>query len=367
METLQFCLGTMPFAWGKAQRSGDREAFRRAIDRTIELARLADEAGVESFWIPEDPDGWDAFAVLGAIARQTSRVRLGPGVVNPYYRHPALTAASISTLDLLSDGRAFLGFGRGQVEWYRIAMGMETGSPTRRMEEAIDLLRQWWSPEMRAQAPGTATELPVHRWERDVRPLQNHIPIYLAAVGPVALRIAGQRADGVVFNDLSSMEFMRGAIADVRRHAIEAGRDPSRFVFAARAQVTVTDDPEAVYEQRKVTVAMIHAMPGMERLLASEEHDVGRIIADVRAAMRTTEVLEAGGAFADLRRLGDLPTAKRAIPNDLMRDLVVAGPLPQVRARLQQMREIGITHVFLAQPSPGTSADDLATLIASLR
>lgn len=367
MDGLHFCLDASPAPWGKAQASGDRDATRQAVDRTIELGRMADEAGIESLWLLEDPDGWDAFAVLGAIARQTSRVRLGTGVTNPYYRHPALIAASASTLDMLSDGRAFLGFGRGQEEWYRIAMGMETGSPVRRLEESFNLLRQWWSPEMRARAAADATELPVQEWERVFRPIQEHLPIYLAAVGPVAMRIAGQRADGVIFNDLSSMEFMRNAIADVRRHARDAGRDPSGFLFAARAQVVVTESPEEVYERRKATVAMIHTLPGMERLLESEGHDVERIIADVRAAMRTTETLEAGGGFADLRRAGDLVAAKRAIPSDLMRELVVAGPLPDVRARLREMREMGITHVFLAQPQPGTATVDLANLLESLR
>ncbi len=366
-SSLAFCLDAAPGAWSTAQRKGDRDAIRRAVDWTIELGRIGDQAGIDSLWLLEDPDGWDALSVLGAIARQTGRIRLGTGVTNPYYRHPALIAASMSTLDLLSDGRAFLGFGRGQDEWYRIAMGMDTGKPTRRLVESIGLLRQWWSPQMRASAPDGATELPVQGWERSIRPLQGHLPIYLAAVGPTAMRIAGQHADGVIFNDLSSMQFMREAIADVRRHADAAGRDSSGFVFAARAQVLITDDPEAVYEKRKATVAMIHALPHMERLLMSEGHDVDRIITDVRAAMRTEEVLAKGGGFADLRRAGDLAAAKRAIPNDLMRELVVAGPLADVRARLEDMREMGITHVFLAQPPVGTSADALGDLVASLR
>lgn len=365
--SLAFCLDASPGPWSSAQGKGDRDAIRRAVAWTIDLARIGDQAGIESLWLLEDPDGWDALAVLGAIARQTERIRLGTGVVNPYYRHPALIAASMSTLDLLSDGRAFLGFGRGQEEWYRIAMGMDTGKPTRRLVEAIDLLRQWWSPDLRASAREGATELPVKGWERTIRPLQGHLPIYLAAVGPVALRIAAQHADGVIFNDLSSMQFMREAIADIRRHAQAVGRDPSGFVFAARAQVLVTDDPEAVYEKRKATVAMIHALPHMERMLRSEGHDVDRIISDVRAAMRTEEVLAKGGGFADLRRAGDLAAAKRAIPNELMRELVVAGPLADVRARLEEMRAMGITHVFLAQPPVGTSADALGDLVASLR
>lgn len=364
--SLSFCLDGSPAPWGKAQAKGDRDALVGAVDWTIELGKIADQAGIESLWLLEDPDGWDAIAVLSAIARQTGRIRLGTGVTNPYYRHPSLIAASLSTLDLLSNGRAFLGFGRGQSEWYQIAMGMDIGTPRRRLIESFDLLRQWWSPDQRATSPDDATEFALRGWERVFRPMQPHLPIYLAAVGPVAMRIAGTHADGVIFNDLSSMQFMRGAIETVRAVAVDAGRDPAGLVFAARAQVTITDDPEAIYERRKSTVAMIHALPHMERLLTTEGYDVDRIIADVRAVMHTEDILGAGGGFSDLRRGGDLAAARACIPTSLMQELVVAGTIPQVRARLQEMREIGITHVFLATPPRGSSADDLGNLVASL-
>lgn len=339
----------------------------KAVDWTIDLARIADQAGIDSFWIMEDPDGWDALAVLGAIARQTETIRLGTGVVNAYYRHPSLIAASMATLDMLSHGRAFLGFGRGQSEWYKIAMGMDVGKPTRRITETIELLEQWWSPDLRASSPEGATEFAVHEWERVFRPIQPSPPVYIAAVGPLAMRIAARHADGVVFNDLASMQFMKESIASVREEAERAGRDHTGFVFVARSQVKVTDDPESVYEQRKGTVAMIHALPGMERLMEVDGYDTDRIIADVRKAMRTNEVLAKGGGFGDLRRAGDLDAARKLIPKALMEELVVAGSLPVVRARLQDMQEIGVTHVFLATPPIGTTADELRALVTSLQ
>lgn len=365
--SLAFCLDSSPAPWASAQEKGNRAAIAKAVDWTIELGRIADQAGIESLWLLEDPDGWDVAAVLGAIARQTEQIRLGPGVMNPYYRHPSLIAASISTLDLLSGGRAFLGLGRGQSEWYEIAMGLEVGKPTRRLAETFDLLRQWWSPELRAVSPEDATEFAILDWERVIRPLQPHFPIYLAAVGPIAMRLAARHADGVVFNDLSSMQFMREAIATVRSDAKRVGRDPSGFVFAARSQVRITDDPEQVYEQRKSTVAMIHTLPKMERLMITDGYDVEQIVRDVRGVMRTREVLGKGGGFRALRRGGDLEAAKKLIPTSLMEELVVAGPLPDVRARLQEMQEIGVTHVFLATPAVGTTADELGELVASLR
>jgi 5,10-methylenetetrahydromethanopterin reductase len=366
-STMQFALDASPSPWASAQRRDDPSGVRDAVARTIEIGRMADRAGIESLWIMEDPDGWDALAVLGALAQATERIRLGTGVVNPYYRHPSLIAASMSTLDLLSGGRAFLGIGRGQSEWYAKAMGIPVGKPVRALEESFDLLRQWWSPEMRATSGEGATEFRVQAWERVFRPLQEHLPIYLAAVGPQAMGLAARFCDGVLFNDLSSIQFMREAIAQVRHEAMAVGRDPGALSFYARAAITITDDPEAIYERRKDTVAIIHALPGMERLLTSDGFDTERIIADVRRVMRTDDILAVGGGFGDLRRGGDLQAARAAIPTDLMRELVIAGSVADVRRRIAQLRDIGVTHVFLASPGPGTTAESLAGMLHALR
>lgn len=364
MVSLAFCLDGGPGAWTGSQVSGDRQAMRAAVDATIRLGAAADVAGIDSLWLLEDPDGWDAFAVLGAIARQTDHLRLGTGVVNPYYRHPAQIAASITTLDWLSDGRAFLGLGRGQTEWYERALGMEIGSPTKRLVETMGLLRQWWGPGMAASSPEDMSEMNVRGWERTIRPVQAHVPIYLAAVGPKAMGVAAEHTDGVIFNDLTSFEFMREQIAHVKEIAAAAGRAPEQLTFNARCQVTITDDPEALYERRKSTVAMIHSLPGMERLLQTDRHDIDRIIADVRQAMKVDEVLARGGAFTDLRREGDIAAARAAIPTDLMSELVVAGDLPTVRAKLAELADIGVTHVFLAAPK---DLDALPELVRQLQ
>ncbi len=363
---LGFALDASAGSWAPAIRGGDPVAIRAAVERTLDIARMADAAGIESIWAMEDPDGWDAFAMLGAIARETSRIRIGTGVTNPYLRHPALIAASTSTLDLLSNGRAFLGIGRGQEEWYREALGMHVGKPARALRETFDLLDQWWSPEMRASSDDEATEFAVKRWERVIRPLHGAMPIYLAAVGPIALRMAGRYTEGVIFNDLASISFMEEAIATVRQAATEAGRDPAALSFYARSSVTITDDLETYYRRRKSTVAAIHALPGMEQLLVSPNHDTERIMADVRAAMRTGDILSRGGGFGDLRRGGDLTAARAAIPDSLMAELVVAGTVRQVRERLRLLASIGITQVFLAAQGPEVTAESLSALVREL-
>lgn len=364
--SLQFALDASAGTWAPIQASGNRAALQAAVNRTIDLARIADEAGVESIWAMEDPDGWDAFAMLGAMARVTSRIRLGTGVTNPYFRHPALLAASTSTLDLLSNGRAFLGLGRGQEDWYRKAMGIPVGKPVRALTETFDLLHQWWGEDMRATSPPNATEFAVRDWERVIRPMDGAVPIYLAAVGPLALNMAGRLADGVILNDLASHDFLTEAVFRVKAAALAAGRDPESLSFYARAAITITDDVEHLYERRKSTVAMIHALPGMERLLVSDRFDTEQIIADVRQAMNTDAILSRGGGFGDLRRGGDLAAAKRAIPNDLMAELVIGGPMERVRAQLRQYASMGITHVFLAGQGKETTVESLRHLMQQL-
>ncbi|HEV2128031.1 MAG TPA: LLM class flavin-dependent oxidoreductase [Thermomicrobiales bacterium] len=361
-ERLRFAVDRSHYEVAVAQGLGERPDA--AIEGVVRLAKAADAAGVDSFWLSEDPDGWDAIAMLGAIARETVRIRLGPGVLNPYFRHPSLIAASMSTLDALAGGRAFLGFGRGQTEWYERALGMEVGWPVTALEESFQLLRQWLTPPWTAEAAADASAFRVTRWERVTGPVQEHLPMYLAAVGPKAMSLAARYADGVIFNDLSSMTFMEAAIRDVRRDAAEQGRDAEALRFFARAAVTITDDPEAVWQRRKATVALIHALPGMERLLESPGFDTAAIIAEVRTAMRTMEVLERGGNFPELKQAGDMAAARRAIPDDLMRELVVAGPMGEVWERLRQFREIGITDVFLAPPTG--DPDELTDIVAAL-
>jgi 5,10-methylenetetrahydromethanopterin reductase len=314
---------------------------------------LADESGFDSVWLNEDPEGWDAFAVLGALARETGRVRLGTGVTNPFHRHPNLIAGSVATLDRLSDGRAFLGLGRGQPEWYEQALGIAPYPPLALLEETFDLLAQWWTAPHRASAAGP---LAIRAWERSLVPLARP-PIYLAAAGPKALELAGRRADGVLFNELASMEYLAWAIGRVRAGAVLAGRDPNRMAFFANPAVFVTDDPEPVLERKKGLLATVHTLPGMERLLETPAFDVPAIVARVRQAMNTEAIIARGGGFPDLRREGDLAAAHRAIPTEFVAHLAAVGPLPVVRDRVRALIEIGATHVFFDRRGlPGDAA-----------
>jgi 5,10-methylenetetrahydromethanopterin reductase len=345
-----------------------RDRDGQAPRQTLLVAQAADAASIDAIWASEDPEGWDAFAVLSAIAAVTKEADLGTSVTSPYPRHPNLLAASVATLDRLAGGRAVLGLGRGQVEWHRDALGSDIGDPLAVLEETVALLRQWWQAPHRASSPEEA-HFRVRGWERVIHSHQSHVPVYLAAAGPRALDLAGALFDGAIFNAQTSRDFLRRAIPRVRAAAMAAGRDPAGLAFVLRTTTTVVADSAAerkAIDRGKNLLALVSTLPGMDRMVETEGFDVPALLDEVRVTMRTRETLAAGGGFPALRRDGDLAAARAQIPDDLVRQLGVIGSPPVVRERLRALEELGVTHIGVALPPDATSVESWRRLLTDL-
>lgn len=356
----------LQFALDFSHRSWETDG-EGAPARTLDVARAADEAGIDAIWVSEDPEGWDAFALLGALANVTKHCQLGTSVTSPWPRNPNLLAASVATLDQLSDGRAVLGLGRGQVEWHRDVLGVETGSPLTALRETITLLRAWWQPPHQAASlPGS--HFHIREWERSIGPL--HPPqIFLAAAGPQTLALAGALADGVIFNVLTSEQAMRDAIPQVRQAALAADRDPDALSFVLRTEISLTDDvsERKALSRAKSIFALLAGFPGMERLYQVAGFDTDEIVANVRTAMRIDEVLTSGGGFPVLRRIGDLTAARAAIPDAFIRALALVGAADMLAPRMASLRELGLTHISVSPPAEATSVTAWRQLLETLR
>ena len=357
---LQFALDFSHHAWAK----GDPAAPLR----TLQIARAADQAGIDAIWVSEDPEGWDAFALLGALANVTSHCQLGTSVTSPWPRNPNLLAASVATVDQISGGRAVLGLGRGQVEWHRDALGVETGSPLAALRETIALLRAWWQPPYRADSP-PGGHFRIRQWERSVTPLHPP-PIYLAAAGLRTLALAGELADGVIFNVLTSEQAVREAIPHVRQTAAAAGRDPQALAFILRTELLLvehsTSERKAISRAKSV-FALLAGLPGMSSLYQVAGYDTDAIIAGVRAAMRTDEILASGGGFPALRRTGDLAAARAAIPDDFIHRLALIGSPVDLAPRLAVLRDLGVTCLSVTPPAEASSVAAWEQILGALR
>ncbi|MEX2425410.1 MAG: LLM class flavin-dependent oxidoreductase, partial [Thermomicrobiaceae bacterium] len=187
-------------------------------------------------------------------------------------------------------------------------------------------------------------------WARSIWPAQQHVPIYLAALGPKSLDLAARLADGLLVADFATIPFLEQLVPEMKTRIECNGRDPDAFHFYVRTGISVTDDSAAALRYRKTLMALLAPLPGMSRQIVHPDYDVAGIMNDIDAAMRTTETLEAGGNFIDLRSRADFQAARDAIPDGLIENVSYIGTADAIRAKLGRLQEIGVTHVFLSAP-----------------
>ena len=190
----------------------------------------------------------DPFAVLAAIAAQTSRVRLGLGVLVLPFRHPLVTAKLISTIDAISAGRVIIGVGTGWMPEEFAALGVEFASRGRTTDDRLRYLLEAFS----SGQVGGMTVLP-----RTVQ--QPHPPIWVGGNGVRAMRRAVTFADGWDA-PYADPQMVAGGIARLRPLCEEAGRDPSSIGVSVRGLPAATVDGELIDAYRRLGVTQLGVM-----------------------------------------------------------------------------------------------------------
>ncbi len=180
----------------------------------IDLAQNADALGFESLWMAEhlifpkvigagpaddhvkvDPalPLFDPFVVLATLGAQTGKIRLGTNIFNIGLRHPFVTARSVATTDLMTDGRVILGVGSSWLRQEWEAMGLDFDSRGARVDETIDICRALWSEEFVEHHGAFFDFAPV---VFNPKPIQRRIPIHIGGDSRRALRRVVERGDG---------------------------------------------------------------------------------------------------------------------------------------------------------------------------
>lgn len=161
--------------------------------RTAEYARLAEQLGYRAVWCPEVPAfGHDIWITLARIAEQTSRIKFGPAVLIPSYRHPMAQASAIATLEQLAPGRLMVGFGTGFTG--RAGMGKKALSIAS-MRTHIMQVQALLRGDV-VDIDGGLAQILASDGQLPARPI--NVPIYMAGQGPKARALAKEIADGLI-------------------------------------------------------------------------------------------------------------------------------------------------------------------------
>jgi len=288
----------------------DAEMF----DNTVALALAAEESGFSSVWVmdhfwqlpalggPDEPI-LEAYTLLGALAARTERVQLGTLVAGVTYRNPALLAKMITTLDIISHGRAILGIGAAWYDVEHAGYGFDfpgAGERLDRLEEAVQICRAM----LRDERPSFGGRFYSTDDARNVpKPLQvGGPPIMIGGSGEKrTLRLVAQYAD--MCNVSGGPATVRRKLDIMRAHCKDVGRDPAEITTTRLGTLVLTDDADETGRVR-----------GFLSGLAGDEFDEQFIVGEPDDVLPAVEALIGAGIDTPIFNmpLSDAATVVRA-------------------------------------------------------
>jgi alkanesulfonate monooxygenase SsuD/methylene tetrahydromethanopterin reductase-like flavin-dependent oxidoreductase (luciferase family) len=228
-----------------------------------QLIKYAEDLGYDNAWVPDSQMIWsDCYATLALAAQHTTRIRLGTGVAIPGVRLAPVTAHSIASINRIAPGRVFLGIGTGHTAMR--VMGMQP----MRVKDFRTYLHV-----VKTLLRGEEVEYTLNNVTRSIRflhqdlgflNLQNPIPLYVAANGPLALQVAGELGDGLI-----SVGNEQPGVVQSNMHLVQTGAEkhgrhlPQTFHTAALTSAVVLKPGEQLTSERVINQAGAWAMAVM--------------------------------------------------------------------------------------------------------
>jgi F420-dependent oxidoreductase-like protein len=244
--------------------AGDTTGAKNIVDELVRQTREAADAGLSSVWFTQQFDH-DAIGVAAVAGREVPEVTVGTAVVPLYPRHPLLLAAQAQTAQAATGGRFTLGVGLGVRDLLEPAYGEEYRPPIQHLRESLTVLRQALAGErvdFEGDTVGAHPPLPT------TVAGGGEVPLLVAAMGPQALRVTGELADGTLPFLAGPRTLADRIVPTVTRAAEAAGRPAPRIVAAVPA--VVTGDVDVVREIAAVHLGYYGTIPSYRKVLADE-------------------------------------------------------------------------------------------------
>src|SRR4051795_6831712 len=298
----------------------------------LAIVQEAERLEYDSVWTAE-AYGSDSATILGWIAGLTTKIKIGSAIFQMPGRSPAMTAMTAATLDQLSDGRMLLGIGSSGPQVSEGWHGVRFANQLSRTREYIAVVRQALARQ-KLEFHGEHHDLPLpdgpgKALKLTIAPVQETIPIYLAAIGPKNTALAGEIADGWM-PTLLSPEFLPELRKNLEEGAARVDRSLDDFDIAPTAQVFITDDVDAARDLTRPFVGLYVGGMGSKKQNFYNQ------------LMRRYGFEDEAEKVQNLYLEGKKEEAMAALPDAFLDQVALIGPADVVRDRLAVYKEAGV-------------------------
>jgi F420-dependent oxidoreductase-like protein len=292
----------------------ERGRYATKVERLVADAGWAEEAGLASVWIPQVPDDFDALTAAALVGSRTTDIEVGTAVVPVQPRHPVALAQQALSVQAVCGGRLALGLGVSHHWIIDEMLGLPYEHPAATMRAYLDVL------DAALAGPGPVDveneQFTVHcpLDITDVTPT----PVLLAALGPVMLRLAGERAGGTILWMADERAIGSHIVPAITAAAEGAGRPAPRVVAGVPLCLCTDDEIPAAVERTNRILAEAEVSPNYQRLL---EHGDARNVGDILAAGSEATIEKRLRSFVDA---GVTDLSVRVVPVGSGRDELIA-------------------------------------------
>jgi F420-dependent oxidoreductase-like protein len=319
----------------------------------LQVVQEAERLGYDSVWTAE-AYGSDAATVLAWLAAGTEKIKLGSAIFQMPGRSAAMTAMTAATIDELSGGRMMLGIGSSGPQVAEGWHGQRFARQLQRTREYVAVVRKALARE-RVDYHGETIELPLpdgpgKALKLMISPVQERIPIYLAAIGPKNTALAGEVADGWI-PTFFSPEYVSSFRESLQEGAGRSGRSLEAFDIAPTVNAYISDDRTTARNLMRPVLALYIGGMG-----SRQQNFYNNLVQRYGFEQAAKEI-------QDLYLEGKKEEAAQAIPDELIDMVSLCGPRDVVRDRLAAYRDAGVGTLMIT-PMAWSAEDRIAQLQA---
>jgi 5,10-methylenetetrahydromethanopterin reductase len=317
------------------------------LEEMLASARVMDEAGMDTVWLAEAYPWWrkhqmearSSTVVSALMARETTRLTIGWGIISPYTRHPVQAAMDARVVqEAAGPGRFLVGFGTSKIFLNNTKQGgpPKVTKPLAHMRDSVEIVRGILGGG-RFDYDGKAYSADIPELSPEARAPGWDVPVYVAGTAPLMQQLGGEIGDGVLTPSITTPAFVRYTRGNVETGAAVSGRDPDEVDIGCTIVASIGEDRDEGRDGAR-EIAGMYLANKVQNIQGAADTLLELAGIDPEEIRPVADAMEAGGRLA----------AKEKVTDSLLdRCKPIAGTPSDCIEAIEEYRDAGCTHVML--------------------